>query len=423
MHVAPALEQIFTILVIRVTMAKAGRKHWTSGLTKSTAARKQKDLKGKHSKMAAHANHVQSANYKEFGIKALSALFLSTSTVLTDSLALQLLAQLLSVYIIRRLALHAAYPNQPTSTTWLEMATTLIMESYDVLLHRRNPLRENASVAEASVRAAMSSLRLHNIYKRQDPIMQNIRRYWEQIAPSRRSKPEAKRDAIRTVSFLLKTRGPDLVAWSAEHDWQLNRDGLAPFICDFTGRAGDGQSTETKWANVAQLSPFTSSLQAATLDEDTLVQALLQGTRKKVATAMQELSGFGGKGTGFVLEHLLEGLAFVDEATGVFPWTKTSAPAAIGPNTEKLFQAFCPDKLPSDVMAAVLPLVKQMLPSKLFVDGKDIGVRLLVKDHVLQQNCCKLYQVLQFVFSGCVGTHGRIKATSNADEDSDDDDV
>ena len=241
--------------------------------------------------------------------------------------------------------------------------------------------------------------------------------------PTRRSKPEAKRDAIRTVSFLLKTRGPDLVAWSAEHDWQLNRDGLAPFICDFTGRAGDGQSTETKWANVAQLSPFTSSLQAATLDEDTLVQALLQGTRKKVATAMQELSGFGGKGTGFVLEHLLEGLAFVDEATGVFPWTKTSAPAAIGPNTEKLFQAFCPDKLPSDVMAAVLPLVKQMLPSKLFVDGKDIGVRLLVKDHVLQQNCCKLYQVLQFVFSGCVGTHGRIKATSNADEDSDDDDV
>ena len=47
------------------------------------------------------------------------------------------------------------------------------------------------------------------------------------------------------------------------------------------------------------------------------------------------------------------------------------------------------------------------MPTLLIVDGVKLPYNITLTSHEVQAALCKLFQVLQFVFSGKVGDHGR----------------
>ena len=126
--------------------------------------------------------------------------------------------------------------------------------------------------------------------------------------------------------------------------------------------------------------------------------------------AFLEIPGFGRlTGDGFVNEHLVETLVWVDALAGVLPWAKRrGGTAMIGKNTKLLFDLFLPGVGYDDVLKRLVERVRELMPRGIAVDGATFEHQLFVDAHILQQNCCKLYQVLQYVCSeGRVGQHGR----------------
>lgn len=362
------------------------------------------------------------ANYRNVGKKAITALYGTTCTVYTEAASLMLLATLLTVYIIWRLVLLHTYPDKgpdPDTVSWKDRPGVLAKTDFLWYLSQRNVFKEGKEIVRNCMRVAMDRLRLHNVYKIHDPIVAKMGRLWtimcadndlqaiKVLRNGRVEAEEAVRDAVRTIVFIVRNRGDELVNWAIDEQWLLNREGLAPFLVDFTGRAGDGGSTDASFSNSTLLGPFIASIRATSVEDDMLFQAVTKGTKTQVREALYAQQGFGGDG--FIAEHAVETMSCIDRETDIFPWhSRKGGSAYIGSNTRRLFDSFGLTGDPHETLKALTAKVRALLPTAIYVGGDRIKVDIYVDEHVIQQNCCKLFQVLQFVLSrGCVGKHGR----------------
>jgi len=86
-----------------------------------------------------------------------------------------------------------------------------------------------------------------------------------------------------TIVFIAKNRGPDITQWALGNPaWRLNRRGLAAYILDFDGKAGDGGSTEALFSNTTAPAPFVESMKATSAKSHPIFQAIMQATQAKL---------------------------------------------------------------------------------------------------------------------------------------------
>jgi len=61
-----------------------------------------------------------------------------------------------------------------------------------------------------------------------------------------------------------------------------------------------------------------------------------------------------------------------------------------------------------EVLLDVTKKINERLPRQFIVDGQALGPKqLMVDEHDVQSMLCKVYQIRQWIFSCCVGDHGR----------------
>ena len=258
----------------------------------------------------------------------------------------------------------------------------------------------------------MDALRLHHVYKPQDIIMQIMKRLWdaraEQLQQPLRKRArrgshateQMRRDLVRTVSFLLKVRGKTFHAW-AEHAMGLQRKRPRGVSCRLSRFAGDRGSWDIKvvqWyaGRAFPAKPKGQSPRGRLAPHCT---ALVQPTPVKVRDALEKLPGFGG--TGIVSEHLLESFEYIDRDVGFLPWSgkRSTAPATVGPNPRKLFDAAFPGEPHDECLMEITKKVRSRMPRHLLVNDNrvfcDKPATITIDTHVVQQNPRKLIHVFQ----------------------------
>jgi len=294
-------------------------------------------------------------------------------------------------------------------------------------LRRRNPVAEQRHASrlkafdeqgrvDSSIRGAMRVLKVHSVSKDGDLVVQSFAEAWRLLTRSchlnatSRQQQEKCRDAIRTAGFVSHYRGAALVDLYAS-GWLLSGPGLQTYLMNFSRhhRAGDRGSTNTKVGNGAALDVFLPFIHAGSPAVDEFHSALTQTTRAKAQTALTQIAGFDG----FSAEHIISTFAVIDKERGMLPWTRTAGKRGrecvdVGNNTKKLLDEFFPDCSADIAIHTVTKLINERLPQAIVVDGQPCGSkRLSVDVHAVQQMLCKVYQVLQFLFSCSVGDHGR----------------
>jgi hypothetical protein len=376
-------------------------------------------LKETNSNTKTSINALKAAGFASVSLRAIVSIMAATSTATSREYCAQLLASITACYIIYRLALTETYPEQPTTITWDVYGSVHGIDQFWSLMKKRNVVAEIKAGAPpvVSLLEAMHRLQLHSVFKSQDPIVAKLKRIWETSFTGVVKNVDglSMRDSVRTGVFLASCRGPELISWVLDRPlWRLNKVGVAEYLFEFGGRAGDRRTADTRYGNGALLDPYLPSLRAADDGADPIFAALVRPTKRAVVESLLAVPGFGGKSTGFITEHIVESLEVMDEDTNAMPWTskRGRTDAMAGPNTKKILEAFLPGEDHGLALQEITDRVRKLLPKRIVVDNKPAlklpGGSMKCDGHVAQASLCKVYQTLQFLQSGLTGASGRV---------------